>query len=166
MTHTLKELLMEYAENNTKETMIELANTISNFIEDMRTKHEIEVEALMNDIKTTVVPYLFEDEAREALKKLVNEDGTTGPHWSKSQTDDVARKYGIDLTTHKFNDWDFYTAMNLTYSDMYNRDFQTEHYVSISKSFWLCDKDWCKDGKWLPGKLKWYVSSKCEYLKS
>ena len=144
--------------------MMELSDILSNFIEDMRSRHPKEVETLMEDVKTTIVPYLSPEDADEHLKRLVNEDGTTGPHWTKAQTDDVARKYSVDLTTSKFNDWDFYTAMNLSYSDMYNRDFQIEHYVSIAKSFWLDDKDWKKDGKWVPGKLKWYLCEKCEYL--
>lgn len=164
MANTLKELIIEHAQNNPVGTMIEVAGIISNFVEDMRLKHEMEVEALMHDIRTTVVPYLCEEEAREKLKTIINEDGTKGAHWSKTQTDDAARKYGVDLTTYKFNDWDFYVALNLSYSDMYNKDFGVEHYVSIAKSFWLCDKDWVKDGKWIPGKVKWYLCAKCEYL--
>lgn len=162
--HTLEHIMHKYSEDASKDTMEEITEILSNFIEDMRNHHEKEVEALLHDIKGVVTPYLEEEEAKEFLFRIVNKDGTKGPHWTKAHTDEIARKYGIDLTTGCFNDWDFYAALNITYSDMYEPKFQLEDYVCLTKSFWLKDADWAKHGKHIPGKIKWYLSSKEKYL--
>ena len=74
-----------------------------------------------------------------ATKNMVNEDGTTGPHWTVDQTTSVARQNGIAFD--KFNEYDWNYVMNMVYSDYYgaiNND--TSSYVRVAKKF-IDDKD-------------------------
>ena len=80
----------------------------------------------------------------QALKEMVNEDGTKGGHWSLEQTTSVAKQN--DIQFEKFNEYDWCYVMNMMYSDYYGavpNDIST--YVKLSKKF-LDDKD-SKEGK-------------------
>ena len=87
----------------------------------------------------------------KALKGMVNEDGTTGGHWTLEQTTSVARNNGIEFS--KYNEYDWCYVMNMIYSDYYgavSNDVST--YVKLSKKF-LEDKD-AVEGK----ALKYYLN--------
>ena len=87
----------------------------------------------------------------KALKKMVNEDGTTGGHWTLEQTTSVARNNGISFVD--FNEYDWNYAMNMVYSDYYGAvPNETNYYVKMAKKF-LEDKD-AKQGK----ALTYYLS--------
>ena len=89
----------------------------------------------------------------KATKNMVNEDGTTGPHWNLNQTTQVAKQSGVNFTN--FNEYDWNYVMNMIYSDYYGsvpNDAST--YVRMSLKF-LDDKD-AKEGK----ALKYYLSMK------
>ena len=80
----------------------------------------------------------------KATSTMVNEDGTTGPHWSVADTNSVAKSMGI--TFDKFNEYDWNYVMNMIYSDYYgavNND--TMAYGKLAKKF-IMDKD-AKQGK-------------------
>ena len=86
----------------------------------------------------------------KATKSLINEDGTTGAHWSLEQTNNVAKQIGITFDT--FNEYDWNYVMNMIYSDYYGSVANdTNTYAKMSKKF-LEDKD-AKDGK----ALKYYL---------
>ena len=53
-----------------------------------------------------------EEDAKAWTAKMENEDGTTGPHWSMSQTDAVANITGVHV---KSCVW--WAVMNMMYSD-------------------------------------------------
>ena len=76
-----------------------------------------------------------EDTARCWVSQMENNDGTKGEHWNISQVEQVIRERGI-----KFDKWDFYTALNMVYSDYYNAKFDTLNYIELAKN-WLDDKD-------------------------
>lgn len=79
-----------------------------------------------------------------ATKSMVNEDGSTGPHWTLEQTSSVAKSNGI--TFDMFNEYDWNYVMNMIYSDYYGSvPNDTAIYVKMSKKF-LQDKD-AKEGK-------------------
>ena len=83
-----------------------------------------------------------------ALKEMINEDGTTGGHWTLEQTNSVARSNGLD-----FNEYDWCYVLNMIYSDYYgavNNDVSS--YVKLAKKF-LEDKDGT-EGK----ALKYYLN--------
>lgn len=83
----------------------------------------------------------MDKEAAEAwTRRMKNEDGTTGPHWTMEQTKQVQSQKGID--------WDpveFWAAMNMIYSD-YSKVAKklninsAEFYACMAEAF-LDDKD-------------------------
>ena len=75
--------------------------------------------------------HLNEELAYEWVNEMQNKDGTIGEHWGKSQTDQYVGKY---------NEWDWYVAMNMMYSDYYNPKFDTNTYIELAKDY-LNDKD-------------------------
>lgn len=75
----------------------------------------------------------------KALKEMVNEDGTTGGHWTLEQTNNVARSNGIELS--KYNEYDWCYVLNMIYSDYYGAvQNDISAYVKLAKKF-LEDKD-------------------------
>ena len=94
-----------------------------------------------------------EECAKEAVAHMVNEDGTNGPHWTVEETTSAANQYGINLTSGKYNKWDWYVAMNMIYSDFYKAlvsitgSASTKHFVELTKA-WLCDKDIAEGKMW------------------
>jgi len=49
---------------------------------------------------------------------MVNEDGTTGKHWSLEETTQLAKTHGLKFVD--FNEYDFNYVMNMMYSDYYS----------------------------------------------
>ena len=81
----------------------------------------------------------------KALKGMINEDGTTGGHWTVEQTNSAAKSNGIQFDS-SFNEYDWNYVMNMIYSDYYGAvPNDTSVYVKMAKKF-LQDKD-AKDGK-------------------
>ena len=80
----------------------------------------------------------------KATKSLINEDGTTGAHWTLEQTNNVAKQLGINFMD--FNEYDWNYVMNMIYSDYYGSvTNDTNTYAKMSRKF-LEDKD-AKEGK-------------------
>lgn len=80
----------------------------------------------------------------KATKYMVNDDGTTGPHWTVEQTTSVAKQSGI--TFEHYNEYDWNYVMNMIYSDFYGAvSNDTNAYIKLAKK-WLDDKD-AVDGK-------------------
>lgn len=76
---------------------------------------------------------------KKATEHMVNEDGTTGAHWTLEQTNQLAKQYSIDF--NKFNEYDFNFVMNMIYSDYYGAiPNEMGSYVKIAMKF-LNDKD-------------------------
>ena len=87
----------------------------------------------------------------KAVKEMINEDGTTGGHWTVEQTTMVARSNGIQFTN--FNEYDWNYVMNMIYSDYYGVvPNETSTYVKMARKF-LEDKD-AEPGK----ALKYYLT--------
>lgn len=91
--------------------------------------------------------------AEKATSKMVNEDGTTGRHWTVEQTNSVAKSNNISFDT--FNEYDWNYVMNMVYSDYYGVfSNDVTMYAKMSKRF-LEDKD-APEGK----ALKYYLAMK------
>ena len=89
----------------------------------------------------------------KATKNMVNEDGTTGPHWNLNQTTQVAKQSGVSFSN--FNEYDWNYVINMIYSDYYGSvPNEVNTYVRMALKF-LDDKD-AKEGK----ALKYYLSMK------
>lgn len=84
------------------------------------------------------------EEAKEWTKRMHNEDGTTGPHWSMEQAKQVMTQRDI-----KHDEVAFWAILNSIYSD-YCAVFKKhgvntmDMYIDMTKA-WLDDKDAVKD---------------------
>lgn len=82
-------------------------------------------------------------DAKDWAERMVNDDGTTGPHWTVAQTTPLAATVGLTLGTITECAWN--VTMNMMYSDYcavatkYNAN-KPEFYADMAKAF-LCDKD-------------------------
>lgn len=87
------------------------------------------------------VPPMTEKMAMEWTSRLVNEDGTKGPHWSMET---IKRLMGQKKMSG--NPVDLFLAMNLTYSDLC-KEFERngisniDAYLDFATAFWLNDED-------------------------
>lgn len=89
----------------------------------------------------------------EALKSMVNEDGTKGGHWTIDETNQVADELGIRFSN--YNDCDFSYTMNMIYSDYFGSvPNDVSVYAKMAKKF-LEDED-APEGK----ALKYYLAMK------
>ena len=83
---------------------------------------------------------ITKETAMEWTSRMQNEDGTTGPHWSMEQTEQVRKQRSIECDPLAF-----YVTMNMMYSD-YCRVAEKvgasslDFYAYMSKAF-LDDKD-------------------------
>ena len=79
--------------------------------------------------------HLGEEVAKCWVSKMENKDGTRGEHWTMEQVANVMKEKSI-----KYDVSDFYTVLNMVYSDYYNARFDTATYIDMAKD-WLDDKD-------------------------
>lgn len=64
------------------------------------------------------------------VSRMENADGTSGPHWSMDQTDQVMKQKGIGIDSGKF-----WCTMNMIYSD----------YVGVASKFGVNNVDFYSD---------------------
>ena len=109
-------------------------------------------------------PHFNEEQARKAVNKMENEDGTRGPHWSLEETTSLANQFGINLN-NKFNRYDWFVALNMIYSDYYKvlvnitNSNTPKHYVEFAKA-WLNDKDIDEGKMWY-----YYIYVMCDKIR-
>lgn len=98
-------------------------------------------------------PHFNETMAMKAVSHMENEDGTEGAHWDIHQTTAVAQQFNVDLSTDKYNKYDWFVALNMIYSDYYKsvmamtNSTNIKHYVELAKA-WLDDKDVAEGKMW------------------
>ena len=91
-------------------------------------------------------PHFTEECALKAVSKMRNSNGTKGAHWDMQQATDVAKQYGVNLKTEKYNKYDWYVALNMIHSDYYKFVYTTfnsdniKYFVELTKAF-LNDED-------------------------
>ena len=88
---------------------------------------------------TKMMEFTRED-AEKWVSHMENEDGTTGPHWSMSQTDAVANVAGVHEKSYVW-----WAVLNAMYSDHYNTAIKygldrPEFYADLARDF-IYDKD-------------------------
>lgn len=118
---------------------------VTDFLTMLKSTHPDLYETAEHSLYEEVYGCHFTDWSLEcALENLVNEDGTTGPHWTLEQTTRIAEERNLILSTYNNYDWCF--VMNMMYSDYYKViGNDTSVYTNMSKHF-LMDKD-AVDGK-------------------
>lgn len=100
------------------------------------------------DYDTDKIENIGNDYISQWIGVMENENGERGSYWTKAETTDVAKNYGITFDTITEDDW--YLTMNMIYSDQseiakkYGVD-SISYYVDLAKQ-WLWDKD-TKQGK-------------------
>lgn len=87
--------------------------------------------------------HLTEEDAMEWNSHMVNQDGTTGPHWSTEETNELARALGVEFT--HISPWCWNVCCNMMYSDYFNvaMEFNTNTpswYGQLARDF-LFDPD-------------------------
>lgn len=109
-------------------------------------------------------PHFNEEQARKAVSKMENEDGSRGQHWSIEETTSLANQHGISLN-NRFNRYDWYVALNMVYSDYYkvivgiSNSNNTKHFVEFAKA-WLADKDIDEGKMWY-----YYIYVMCDKIR-
>lgn len=128
--------------NSTKDDIIAVLNYV---LETLNKKDTELFNCLEMDIfKYLNIKHFTKELSEQAVSGLVNEDGTTGEHWSLSQTTELLRKYALGDNT--FNEYDWYYVLNMIYSDYYGAfPDELETYVKLANKF-LNDKD-AEEGK-------------------
>lgn len=143
-----KDLLQVYA---SKSSNSEIASKWHEKEEEFLEKVHEKCPELYHDYVQSLYVVLYgyhfnEDMARKAVEHMVNNDGTTGAHWSYEQSLQLAQRAGINFNTVHFNEWDWYYVINMIYSDYYGvLTDDTTSYIRVAQAF-LDDKD-APDGK-------------------
>lgn len=141
-----KKIIEEANNEQLKEFAYEVFDMLKRTV-DEETYNEIEMDFYKEVYGCHFNKWLLE----KATSKMVNEDGTKGPHWTVDQTTMVARSNGIEFKD--FNEFDWNYVMNMVYSDYYGViPNDTASYVKMAKKF-LEDKD-SEKGK----ALKYYLA--------
>lgn len=116
--------------------MVELRDVIVNIVDYLKCNDYDEYLCTEYEInKIAHNGHIGEDVAKCWVSKMQNKDGTKGEHWSMEQVANVIKEKGI-----KYELTDFYTVLNMMYSDYYNNRFDTATYIELAKD-WLEDKD-------------------------
>ena len=94
----------------------------------------------MGGAESNVSPRFDMQMAQEWTRRMQNEDGTTGPHWTIDQTNKVMEQRGVNEDPVKF-----WAAMNMIYSDFVNVAKKlgisnVDFYTEMTRAF-LDDKD-------------------------
>ena len=131
-----KEHIKHIIEHGTTSQMIELRDVIVNVVDYLKCNDYDEYLCTEYEInKIAHNGHIGEDVAKCWVSKMQNKDGTKGEHWSMEQVANVIKEKGI-----KYELTDFYTVLNMMYSDYYNSRFDTATYIDLAKD-WLEDKD-------------------------
>lgn len=161
MTKTLCEIITKYEDNASLETIRRSFKHMDEFLHEH--KHVIKEEdyhKLMEKMEDIFCPYLTEEKAMYYTSKIVNSDGTKGPHFTVEQVSNTLAAKHIDKETKMYSFYDIYTQINLVYSDLGAiLNYDTEKIISASLAY-LNDMDF--PGKGMISYTKWYCEAKEE----
>lgn len=119
-------------EHGTREDMEHLGELFIDMIETLKVEDPEEYCEFEYKLhKIAYGEHLGEELAKKWVAKMENEDGTFGEHWTVEQTNQYAGKH---------DKWDWYAALNMVYSDMYNQKYSMDDYIFFATRF-LDDKD-------------------------
>ena len=131
-----REHIKHIIEHGTTSQMVELRDVIVNIVDYLKCNDYDEYLCTEYEInKIAHNGHIGEDVAKCWVSKMQNKDGTKGEHWSIEQVANVIKEKGI-----KYELTDFYTVLNMMYSDYYNSRFDTATYIDLAKD-WLEDND-------------------------
>lgn len=131
-----REHIKKIIEHGTTSQMVELRDVLVGLVDYLKCNDyeqylctEYEINKIANG------GHIGEELAKCWVSKMENKDGTRGEHWSMEQVANAMKEKNVkhDLS-------DFYTVINMMYSDFYNSRFDTTTYIDMAKD-WLDDKD-------------------------
>lgn len=130
---------------NANETIDHIIDIMDDILMELKEGHPDKYAKVKNKLYIASSGYHFnEDMLEEALKSMVNDDGTKGAKWSLSDTNSAASNNGINM--RMFNQYDWNYVMNMMYSDFCEvLGDNTISYIKLAHKF-LNDKD-APDGK-------------------
>lgn len=120
----IKRIINDYLENGNGEDLAEFIDKF--FCEHKELYNEFRASA--EDALAVITPEI----AVEAVSKLVRKDGTVGEKWSRADTNEVARQYGL---AEKYSDFDpcvFYFAMNYAFAVHHYPAFTIQNFIDIA----------------------------------
>lgn len=127
-------------QSNNSEILNDWMCIFEDLLSDLSASNPKLEKAVISDLYVSIYGEHFNREnAKEAVSCMENEDGTTGEHWSITETTKLANENRISFTN--FNEYDWYYVLNMQYSDLYKvfmDDVTT--YIKLAKA-WLTDVD-------------------------
>ena len=138
---TIKQLYSIIAkQDNYEYIMSDWINIFDELLSDLKIENPKIEKIVMNDLYVSVFGEHFDmDTAYTAVSEMQNVDGTKGEHWDIDQTTSAAKQANIQFK--KFNEYDFYYAINMLYSDYYNIfGDDSNSYIQLATA-WLNDPD-------------------------
>lgn len=146
--------------NPKKDEIIERTlEILDKHLEQFKYAHPNEYKDIENCLYIMVYGYHFNQEMlNDAISCMINDDGSTAPKWTVSETTQVAKNNGIVFKN--FNEYDWNYVMNMIYSDYCNvLGDNLVSYIKLSHKF-LDDKD-APEGK----ALRYSMCMKKDYSK-
>ena len=129
-----------YESSQDKITIQKIIESYDKVLLQLEKAHKSIYNEVINELYIDINGYHFNAEMlSNALKMMVNDDGSEAPKWSVEETNNVANQYGIIFD--EFNEYDWNYVMNMIYSDycLILKD-NIINYVNMSRKF-LNDKD-------------------------
>ena len=117
---------------------------LKSFLYDQFDELKRSMPELYEDMECELYEHIYGDHFTKwkydwAVSKLVNKDGTTGPHWSISDITNYAKNHGASY--RDYNEWDMAYILNVMYSDYFGAvPDNVESYFKLANAF-LDDKD-------------------------
>ena len=128
-----RELIEKASDNQLKTFLIDEFDELKRSMPELYREMEDKLYEHVNG------PHFTERKYNCAVSKMVNEDGTTGPHWKIEDISAVAKQKDVSFNGD-FNLYDFAYVMNMMYSDYSNVVSGHDMFVKMSLAF-LNDKD-------------------------
>lgn len=128
-----KKYLRKIIENGSKIDMEKLADFMNEAMDHIK---ECDPK-LYNKIEDKMYEMAYGKVLTEEMaSKWINSMKPIGMKWTKEQTDEVLKKYGLNM-----NEIDFWTIMNAMYNDYHNIfDDNLETYIKLTRDF-IKDED-------------------------
>lgn len=140
-----KKLIKEIIKKGQSMDMEKLEDILTDVLDDIKVYDPHEYKEIEYKMYTMVHgDHLDEELARKWVGSMENKDGTKGEHWTYEQTSQYAGKH---------DRWDYYSVLNMIFSDYFNPKFDTTVYAELAND-WLSDPD-VPSGKTL--RYYWFV---------
>lgn len=139
----IKEMIYDYLETNHGD--LNKMEEFSEFICDYFKKIKEENKYIYYDFKKELDTFTFEideDIIEEAILHLERKDGKEGKKWEITDTDGVAKQYGIFEKHPELDPLIWYFALNYTYAVHYHGDRTIGDYVDLACEE-IADKNIC-----------------------